>query len=57
MVIRPLEIQNAYATYDETTRIVHVTYRGSLDSEVSSAASLSALPIGFVRERSKLVRM
>ena len=37
MVIRPLEIQNAYATYDETTRIVHVTYRGSLDSEVSSA--------------------
>lgn len=37
MVIRPLEIQNVYATYDETTRIVHVTYRGSLDSEVSSA--------------------
>ncbi|MCA9893610.1 MAG: hypothetical protein KC615_11545 [Anaerolineae bacterium] len=37
MVIRPLETNTAYATYDETTHIVYVTYRGSLDSDASSA--------------------
>lgn len=37
MVLRPLEHEQAYATYDDTTRIVYVTYRGLLNAEASTA--------------------
>ncbi|QPC82976.1 hypothetical protein G4Y79_00965 [Phototrophicus methaneseepsis] len=37
MVFRPLEHNQAYANYDDTTGIVYVTYRGNLDAETSTA--------------------